>query len=90
MTHEPKAALPKSAQTGHPSRLAADHPSRQEIHSRHSAALRGGEHTYEDPDTGLLVFTAGYLSLTAAHVATRDVVTVRTSNDTYEESWSES
>jgi hypothetical protein len=46
----------------HPSRLAEDHPRRAEILDRHSAALRAGDDHYEDPGTGLFVFTAACLA----------------------------
>jgi hypothetical protein len=45
----------------HPARLAAGHPRRAQILSRHAAALAAGEPGYLDPDTGLFVLTAGYL-----------------------------
>ena len=46
----------------HPSRLAPDHPHRGEILAAHSRALAEGEAGYVDPDSGLFVFTAGYLA----------------------------
>lgn len=42
----------------HPSRLAADHPRRQEILAAHQAAMAEGRPGYLDPDTGLFVLTA--------------------------------
>jgi hypothetical protein len=44
----------------HPSRLALDHPERAEILRRHRAAVDAGDAGYDDPDTGLFVFTAAY------------------------------
>jgi len=46
----------------HPSRLAPDHPRRDEILAAHEAAMAAGEPGYDDPITGLWVFTAAYLS----------------------------
>ena len=45
----------------HPGRLAAQHPRRSEILTRHAAALEAGEPGYLDPDTDLFVLTAAYL-----------------------------
>ena len=45
----------------HASRLAPDHPRREEILARHAAAIDAGEPGYLDPDTGLFAFTAAYL-----------------------------
>jgi hypothetical protein len=46
----------------HPSRLPPDHPRRGEILAAHDAAMAAGEAGYEDPITGLWVFTAAYLA----------------------------
>ena len=42
----------------HPSRLAADAPGRAAILAAHRAAMAAGEPGYQDPVTGLFVFTA--------------------------------
>lgn len=52
----------RSFQSPHASRLAEDHPLRNEILARHGAALRAGLAGYEDPQTGLFVLTAKYLA----------------------------
>lgn len=44
-----------------PTRLAPDHPRYDEIIARHDAAVRAGEGTYADPDTGYTVMTAATL-----------------------------
>jgi hypothetical protein len=46
----------------HPSRLPRDHPRRDEILAAHAAAMEAGEPGYDDPVTGLWVFTAAYLA----------------------------
>jgi hypothetical protein len=46
----------------HPSRLAPDHPRRDEIMAAHQAALIRGDPGYTDPVTGLFVLTAAYLA----------------------------
>ena len=46
----------------HPSRLDPRHPRYGEILAAHRAALDEGAPGYRDPDSGLLVLTAGYLS----------------------------
>jgi hypothetical protein len=46
----------------HPSRLAVDHPRRDEILAAHAAALATGAAGYADPETGLFVLTAGFLA----------------------------
>ncbi|MGQ0803924.1 MAG: DUF5522 domain-containing protein [Actinomycetota bacterium] len=46
----------------HPSRLPPDHPRRDEILAAHEAAMEAGEPGYDDPVTGLWVFTAAYLA----------------------------
>jgi hypothetical protein len=46
----------------HPARLAPDHPHREAVLARHAAAMSAGEPGYTDPDSGLFVFTAAYLS----------------------------
>jgi hypothetical protein len=46
----------------HPSRLALDHPQRDEILARHARAVASGLSTYVDPGTGYTVLTAAYLS----------------------------
>ena len=46
----------------HPQRLAPGHPRFLEIMTRHSDAVARGEATYEDPVTGLSVFTAAFLA----------------------------
>jgi Family of unknown function (DUF5522) len=46
----------------HASRLRVDHPRRAEIIAAHTDALRNGDDGYNDPATGLFVFTAAYLA----------------------------
>jgi len=46
----------------HVDRLPADHPAYAEILRAHDEALRVRADTYVDPETGLLVLTAGYLA----------------------------
>ena len=46
----------------HPSRLPLDRPDRGLILAAHRAALDAGSAGYEDPATGLFVFSAGYLA----------------------------
>lgn len=44
------------------SRLAADHPHRDECLARHARALADGAPHYVDPATAALVFTAAFLA----------------------------
>jgi Family of unknown function (DUF5522) len=46
----------------HPSRLDPAHPRRAEILAAHAEALRDGSAGYLDPDSGLFVLTAGFLT----------------------------
>lgn len=46
----------------HPSRLAPDHPGREEILARHRDALAAGQGGYLDPASGLFVLTAKFLA----------------------------
>jgi hypothetical protein len=46
----------------HPQRLSPGHPRYAEIMQRHSAAIAAGEPCYDDPTTGLSVFTAAFLA----------------------------
>jgi hypothetical protein len=46
----------------HPTRLAPDHPRRDEILAAHGAALHGGDAGYIDPESGLFVLTAAFLA----------------------------
>ena len=46
----------------HPSRLAPDHPRRDEILAAHRAARSAGAATYVDPATGFLVLTSDELA----------------------------
>ena len=46
----------------HPSRLAPDDPNRDAIIAAHRRAVDAGEAGYDDPATGLFVFTAVYLA----------------------------
>jgi hypothetical protein len=46
----------------HPSRLPVDTPRRDEILAAHDRALAAGDAGYDDPVTGLFVFTAAYLA----------------------------
>ena len=45
-----------------PSRLAPDHPRRDEILARHARAVAAGLSSYLDPGTGYSVLTAAYLA----------------------------
>ncbi len=45
----------------HPTRLAPDHPRRDEILAAHHHAVEAGHPGYLDPATGLFVLTASYL-----------------------------
>ena len=53
---------PRPLTEPHLSRLAADHPRRDEVLARHAAALDAREAGYLDPQTGLFVLTAGFLA----------------------------
>jgi len=46
----------------HPSRLSADHPRRAEILAAHQEAVNRHDPGYLDPETGLFVLTAAYLT----------------------------
>jgi hypothetical protein len=46
----------------HPHRLSDRHPLFSEITARHSDAVARGEPCYDDPATGLTVFTAQFLA----------------------------
>jgi hypothetical protein len=46
----------------HPRRLSPSHPRFAEIAARHHAAIASGEPCYDDPSTGLTVFTAAFLA----------------------------
>jgi hypothetical protein len=46
----------------HPRRLPPRHPQFVEISKRHAAAVAGGVPCYDDPDSGLIVFTAAFLA----------------------------
>jgi hypothetical protein len=52
----------RSLHEPHPARLRVDDPWRAEILAAHRAAIEAGDAGYLDPATGLLVFTAAYLS----------------------------
>jgi EmrB/QacA subfamily drug resistance transporter len=52
----------RSLDEPHPSRLAPEHPGRDEILGAHHAAMLAGQPGYSDPETGLFVLTAGYLA----------------------------
>ncbi len=54
-------ALRRPLTEPHPTRLAVDAPRRAEILAAHAAAMVAGEPGYDDPVTGLFVFTAAYL-----------------------------
>jgi hypothetical protein len=53
---------PRRPDQPHPSRLAPDHPRRDEILAAHRAAMADGQPGYLDPETGLFVLTAVYLA----------------------------
>jgi len=57
---QPVAARPLT--DPHPARLAVDHPHRAGILAAHAAALQAAAAGYADPQTGLFVLTAGYLT----------------------------
>lgn len=46
----------------HPSRFAPEHPRRADVLAAHEAAMAAGEALYRDPDSGLWVMTASFLS----------------------------
>ena len=46
----------------HPQRLSHQHPRFVEIMARHAAAVAAGEPCYNDPVSGLTVFTAAFLA----------------------------
>ena len=46
----------------HPGRLPRAHPRLDEIIGRHGGAISDGQPCYEDPSTGLMVFTAAVLA----------------------------
>jgi Family of unknown function (DUF5522) len=48
--------------TPHPLRLAPDHRRFTQIVARHEAAVADNVPTYNDPDSGLSVFTAAFLA----------------------------
>jgi hypothetical protein len=52
---------PRPLELPAPSRLAPDHPWRDQILAAHRAALAAGNPGYLDPATGLLVLTAARL-----------------------------
>jgi hypothetical protein len=53
---------PRPLTEPHADRLSPAHPRRAQILAAHAAALAAGQAFYQDPDTGLLVLTAGYLA----------------------------
>jgi len=48
--------------TPDPSRLAPDHPEREEILARHREAMAAGQAGYLDPGSDLFVLTARFLA----------------------------
>lgn len=52
--------MPDKKHIPKPKRLSRNDPFYKEIIKKHNAAFRAGEFTYEDPKTGLTVFTALY------------------------------
>lgn len=58
--------VPDSAAEPHPTRLALDHPRRDEILRAHAEACSQGASRYVDPATHLFVFTASYLGARGA------------------------
>ncbi|MGB0113644.1 MAG: DUF5522 domain-containing protein [Ilumatobacteraceae bacterium] len=50
--------MPRSLHEPHPSRLALDHPRRDEIIAAHDAALSAGALGYVDPVSGLFALTS--------------------------------
>ena len=57
-----RALAPRSLTEPHPHRLGPDHPSFSQVIAAHAAAIDAGEDTYIDPDSGLVVLTAGFLA----------------------------
>ena len=57
----PEPAADRGPDEPHPSRLAPDHPRRDEILAAHRAAREAGRTGYTDPVTGYLVMTSDYL-----------------------------
>ncbi len=53
---------PRDWDTPSPQRLAHSAPMRSEILTAHADALTADEDGYDDPSTGLLVFTSRYLA----------------------------
>ncbi|MDG4792367.1 DUF5522 domain-containing protein [Micromonospora sp. WMMD1082] len=62
MSGERRSLAGRALTEPHPSRLALDHPGREQVLAVHAAALAAGEAGYLDPDTGLFVLTAGFLA----------------------------
>ena len=52
---------PRPLTEPHPTRVGVDHPARDALLAAHAAAMRAGAAGYEDPLTGLFVFTASHL-----------------------------
>jgi hypothetical protein len=52
----------RSLSDPHPDRLSPSHPDYQAILAAHRSALEAGADSYQDPSSGLTVFTAGYLA----------------------------
>lgn len=55
------ADLPAERAVPHPVRLFPTHPGYAAIMAAHDAAMAAGEPGYDDPRTGLYVFTARFL-----------------------------
>jgi hypothetical protein len=55
------SVAPRPLTEPHPSRLAAQHPRRDEILAAHAAAVLSGEPGYIDPASGLFVLSAATL-----------------------------
>jgi hypothetical protein len=60
-THPSEPSAERPLTEPHRSRLAPDHPRRDEILAAHQAAMCAGDPGYADPDTGLYVLTAAFL-----------------------------
>jgi Family of unknown function (DUF5522) len=64
-TEGPRRVLPlanRALSQPHPDRLSPDDPAYPQVIAAHDAAMRRGTDTYLDPLSGLVVFTASFLS----------------------------
>jgi hypothetical protein len=61
-SHQGEPLADRGLDQPHPTRLAPDHPRRDEILAAHRQAIEDEQAGYLDPDTGLFVLTAAYLA----------------------------